>query len=65
MTLAALADRYACCERTIRRAIYALRRAGVDIEQAPARESEATNIYHLDRRAWNGLLFLPVDGGVR
>ena len=71
LSLYDLAERLGCHQLTIRRAIYALRSAGVDIAHvaADAEELEAVGrpnakLYKLDRRAWAGLLHLPADGAM-
>ena len=55
-----------CTPRTVRRAIYALQAAGVDIHpltdvdgDEPSRA--ARKRWRLDRQAWAGMLFLPAD----
>jgi len=73
-TLQELADRLQVHQRTIRRAIYMLQGAGLDIMTATSstdegddlgqpfsRELEAAKLYKLDVRAWTGMLFLPAD----
>jgi hypothetical protein len=78
LSLYELADRLDCSDRTIRRAIYMLQDAGVDVMSASSVGDDGDDIgspfgrlemhakvYKLDPRAWAGMLYLPADGGAR
>jgi AraC-like DNA-binding protein len=78
LTLHQIAARLGCSARTVRRALYALQSVGIDIlsgreachfeedddqdDEPRPRVTMHAKAYRLDRRAWNGALYLPNDG---
>lgn len=47
--------------RSVRRYVYALQMAGLDIVVRRPRQYYLPVTYRLDRRSWHGLLYLPRD----
>ena len=47
--------------RSVRRYVYALQLAGLDILVRRPRQYYLPTTYRLDRRSWHGLLYLPRD----